>query len=69
MDAIFTALNNQNWSSGKEQSGPSPYLERILYQLSELDKKLKSTGGGCLPKYTIDRLNNACMSHLANEMS
>lgn len=54
MDPIVELVKSTDWNTSSFDSSNSPYVERLLHQITQCEEKIKSYGGGAIPTYVLN---------------
>lgn len=54
LEPIVELVKSTDWNISTYSSFNSPYVERLQHQLSQCEEKIKSYGGGAIPKYVLN---------------
>lgn len=65
LDPILDLVKSTDWMPRTFSSTLSPYVGRILHQIHQAEEKIKSYGGGSIPKYVL----NIILYHLVSMIS
>ena len=53
LDPIVELVKATDWNSDSYSSFNSPYVDRLLHQITQCEEKIKSYGGGAIPNYVL----------------
>lgn len=54
LEPIVELVKSTDWNISTYSSFNSPYVERLQHQLNQCEEKIKSYGGGAIPKYVLN---------------
>ena len=64
-DPIVDLVKSTDWNYKSYSASNSPYVDRLLHQVTQCEEKIKSYGGGSIPDYVL----NIILYHLVYMMS